>query len=181
MPVLLVVALLAACHAEPPAGAATAPLPAATETAEAARTAAARTEAARRAAARDAEAAVDQAIDSVLGDHAAYRTQFDRLRAAVAADDAPAVAALVAYPFTARIGGKRETIADAAAFVLRYDDIVTPGIRRVIADQGYGALFVEQQGVMFGRGEVWLAGTCRDGAACRDTDVRVVAIQPVLN
>ena len=85
-----------------------------------------------------------------------------------------------AWHFRFTWGGKRERIADAAAFAGRYNDIVTPAIKRVVANQRYGALFVEQQGVMLGRGEVWLNGTCRDGAACRDVDVRVVAIQPVV-
>ena len=129
------------------------------------------------AADTDNEARVDQTIDNVLGDHAAYRAVIDALQQAVAAKDAAAVSKLVDYPFTASIDGKRTKIADAQAFVSQYDRIVTPAIARAIGEQRYGDLFVNAKGVMLGRGEAWLNGVCKD-AACEHVDVRVVAIQP---
>ncbi len=129
------------------------------------------------AADTDNEARVDQTIDNVLGDHAAYRTVIDAFQRAVAAKDAQAVSKLVDYPFTASIDGQRTKIADAETFVARYDHIVTPAIARAISEQRYGSLFVNAKGVMFGRGEAWINGVCKD-AACKRVDVRVVAIQP---
>jgi hypothetical protein len=126
-------------------------------------------------------ALVDKAIDDLLGDHAAYRRVFDAFQQAVAARDAKTVATLVAYPFTAWIGGKKKTIADADAFVAQYDDIVTAPVARIIAAQDYGSLFVNDKGVMLGRGEAWIGGTCLDGAACKQVDVRVIAIQPTID
>ena len=129
------------------------------------------------AADTDNEARVDQTIDDVLGDHAAYRTVVDAFQRAVAAKDAQAVSKLVDYPFTASIDGQRTKIADAKTFVAQYDRIVTPAIARAIGEQRYGSLFVNAKGVMFGRGEAWINGVCED-AACKRVDVRVVAIQP---
>jgi hypothetical protein len=123
------------------------------------------------------EARVDQTIDTVLGDHAAYRAAVDALQKAVAANDAEAVSKLIDYPFTASIDGERTKIADADAFVAQYDRIVTPAIARAIGGQRYGDLFVNAKGVMFGRGEAWINGVCKDDA-CKHVDVRVVTIQP---
>lgn len=46
-----------------------------------------------------------------------------------------------------------------------------------IGRQRYGSLFVNYQGVMFGNGEVWINGICRE-ASCKRFDVKVVALQP---
>jgi len=125
----------------------------------------------------DDHAAVNARIDNVLGDHAPFERAVLAFRAAVQAGDREAVAAMVAYPFTARLDRGEVRIADAAAFVARYDDIVTPAIARAIGDQRYADLFVNQRGVMFGNGEAWINGVCAD-PACAHPDVRVIAIQP---
>lgn len=65
---------------------------------------------------------------------------------------------LVDYPFQARIDGKAVKVRDAAHFVADYDRIVTPKVKRAIADQTYATLFVDWQGVMIGDGEVWFSG-----------------------
>lgn len=123
------------------------------------------------------DAAVNDAIDRVLGDHAAYQAVFTQLQQAVAAKDAAGVAALVDYPFTATFDGKRSTLKDAAAFTAQYDRIVTPAIADAVARQKYADLMVSAKGVMLGSGEVWLNGVCRD-TACATPEVRVIAIQP---
>ncbi|GMU10369.1 hypothetical protein [Corallococcus caeni] len=127
-------------------------------------------------AADDATAAVNARIQDVLGEPAKYAQAFAAFQRAVAARDAKAVAALVAYPFTANIGGRKVRLPDAASFVRHYDAIVTPVIANVITRQRYTDVFVNDQGVMFGQGEAWLHGICRD-AACEEVDVRVIAIQ----
>lgn len=134
------------------------------------------------AAAEDAtqvrsEAAIDTAIDRTLGDHAQYRTVFRQLQQAVAGNDRAAVAALIDYPFTARIDGKAVTLRDRDAFVREYERILTPAIAAAITSQRYAELMVSQRGVMFGSGQAWLNGICRDNA-CARAEVRVVAIQP---
>ena len=68
-------------------------------------------------------------------------------------------------------------VADADAFVRDYDRIMTPAIAEAIKRQKYSQLMVNYKGVMFGNGEAWVNGICKD-EACKDVDVRVVALQP---
>lgn len=128
------------------------------------------------AASRDGEAAVDASIDQVLGDHARYRAVFDRLQQAVADHDAAAFAALVSFPIEVNLGRARVPIAEPAQFVASYDRIITPAVAAVITGQQYAGLMVSGQGVMFGDGQVWLNGVCKD-TACKDAEVKVVTIQ----
>ena len=121
--------------------------------------------------------AVNQAIDEVLGDHVRYEAVIRQLQRAVAANDTAAVAALVNYPFVTVRDGESLRVADAEAFVREYDRIMTPPIAEAIKRQKYSQLMVNYKGVMFGNGEAWVNGICRDNA-CKDVDVRVVALQP---
>lgn len=152
-----------------------APPPAAPETAAATPEAAAPAPAA--ASDPAADKATDDAIDSNLGDHARYRDVIERFQKAVADKDAGAVAALVYYPFGATIDGKTLVIKDPAGFVAHYDKIVTPPIADAIVKQKYADMFVNYKGVMFGSGEAWVNGICKDNA-CKVFDVKVVTIQP---
>jgi predicted lipid-binding transport protein (Tim44 family) len=128
-------------------------------------------------AARDDPTAVNQAIDDMLGSHERYQTVIQRFQKAVADKDAATVASLVNYPFTATIDGKQVKIADREAFVQQYGKIVTPAIASAITQQKYSQLMVNYKGVMFGSGEAWINGICKDNA-CKKVDVRVVVIQP---
>ena len=189
VPLLIAVALMlaatAACRRDAPADGVATKTPAATTPETAAADAsvtpgampapAPATDAA--ATTADDHASVNATIDNLLGDHAKYEQAITAFQSAVAGKDPAAVAALVDYPFTARIDGKPVRVADAAAFVARYDEIVMPAIADAIAEQKYANLFVNGKGVMFGNGEAWINGICKD-VACRDFDVRVVAIQP---
>ena len=121
--------------------------------------------------------AVNQAIDEVLGDHVRYEAVIRQLQRAVAANDTAAVAALVNYPFVTVRDGQPLKVADADAFVREYDRIMTPAIAEAIKRQKYSQLMVNYKGVMFGNGEAWVNGICKDDA-CKDVDVRVVALQP---
>lgn len=125
----------------------------------------------------DDPSAVNQAIDEALGDHVRYEAVIRQLQQAVAANDAAAVAALVDYPFAIVRDGQPLKIADAEAFVRDYDRIMTPPIAEAIKRQRYSELMVNYKGVMFGNGEAWVNGICRDDA-CKNVDVRVVALQP---
>ena len=121
--------------------------------------------------------AVNQAIDEVLGDHVRYEAVIRQLQRAVAANDTAAVAALVNYPFVTVRDGESLRVADAEAFVREYDRIMTPAIAEAIKRQKYSQLMVNYKGVMFGNGEAWVNGICKDDA-CKEVDVRVVALQP---
>ena len=103
-------------------------------------------------------AEVDATMDTLFGDHVSYRKFFDDLKKAVAANEKSAVAAMVDYPFQARIGGKAVKLKDAAHFVADYDKIVTAKVKKAVADQSYATLFANWQGVSIGDGEVWFSG-----------------------
>ncbi len=100
-----------------------------------------------------------------------------QLQQAVAANNAAAVATLVNYQFATVRDGQSLKITDAKAFVRDYDRIMTPPIAEAIKRQRYSELMVNYKGVMFGNGEAWVNGICRDDA-CKNVDVRVVALQP---
>ena len=121
--------------------------------------------------------AVHQAIDAVLGALVRYEAVIRQLQRAVAANDTAAVAALVNYPFVTVRDGESLRVADAEAFVREYDRIMTPPIAEAIKRQKYSQLMVNYKGVMFGNGEAWVNGICKDDA-CKEVDVRVVALQP---
>jgi hypothetical protein len=128
------------------------------------------------AAASPQDGAVNQRIDQVLGDYVAYQRVILTVQKAVAAHDAAAVAALVSYPITVTIAGHRRVIRNPAQFIARYDRIVTPAIAGAVSAEKYGDLFVRDQGVMFGNGEMWITGVCAD-QSCASRRVRIVTIQ----
>ena len=105
-----------------------------------------------------AQETTDQRFDSLFGAHEPYRAFFQTLRTAIAKGDAKGVAALVSYPLSVRIGGKKTTIANAAAFERHYAQIVTPALRRAVAEQEYDDLFANWQGVSIGDGTLWFSG-----------------------
>ena len=128
------------------------------------------------AATSAADQAVNDSIDSNLGDHTRYRAVIQDLQAAVAADDAAKVASLVRYPISVDIGGKDTTLKTEQDFVARYQEFMTPDIRKAIVETKYGDLFVNYKGVMFGSGQAWINGLCKD-EQCKAFDVKVVTLQ----
>ena len=120
---------------------------------------------------------VDRAIETNVGDPAKFREVFTGLQQAVAKHDASAVAAIVNYPITINPRtNKAIPIRTPQAFVASYDKIVAPHIAEVIEKQKYEELFVNYQGAMFGSGEVWLAGICKD-KECKHADIKIKTIQ----
>jgi hypothetical protein len=121
-----------------------------------------------------------ESIQALLGDSTQYREAIAAFQKAVRAHDAAGVAALVSYPIKVSIGGSKRTIKAPRAFIAKYDSIVTPAIAAAVQDQKWDDLFVNYQGVMLGRGEVWFNGTCRD-KDCEVTLVRIYTIQSTAN
>lgn len=122
------------------------------------------------------DADTDAAVDNALGDHTAYRAAFDAIQEAVADDDKTGFAAWVSYPIALTADGEAMTIEDAAQFEEHYDVILTDEIKAAIADQKWQDLFVNYQGIMFGNGQVWLNGICKDDK-CAEFDVKIITIQ----
>jgi hypothetical protein len=120
--------------------------------------------------------ATNGAIDQAFGDHAKYQAMILSFQKAVATRDATAVAELVSYPISVSINGRKTTVSNAKAFIAHYDAIMTPDIVATVKNQKYEDLFVNSHGVMFGNGQVWVNGVCKDNA-CKTLDVKVITIQ----
>ncbi len=123
---------------------------------------------------------IDNAIDKVLGDHTKYKQVISALQQSVGEHDAAGVAVLISYPIKIKIDGKNTFIKTKQAFINNYDKIITPAIASVIRSQKYEDLTVNYQGIMFGRGEVWINGICLDNF-CKKVKVKVVTIQDSIN
>lgn len=122
-------------------------------------------------------AAIDKAITANIDDPAKFREIMSTLQYAVRKHDSATVASLVSYPITINPNTPAAlTIRNPEAFIARYDQIITPHIAEVIENQKYGNLFVNYKGAMFGDGEVWIAGICKD-KTCRQVDIRIRTIQ----
>ena len=119
---------------------------------------------------------VNARIDNLLGHHALYETTINAFQQAVATGSKEDVAAFVRYPIMVAINGHKTAIRSAEAFLKNYDAIMTPAIIGVIKAQKYEDLFVNDQGVMFGRGEAWVDGICLD-RKCKQSVVKVITLQ----
>lgn len=181
MAYLIPALLLAACsQPEPPAQpAADAPPPmeanaAATPAAEPAAPAAEPAAAAPAAPAVEAPAEDARArIESLLGDAAQFEKVFNAFKTAVVGGDRAAVVEEVRFPLNISDGKK---ITGPGEFQRNYEKIITPAVIKAVSVQDFGKVFVNQQGVMIGDGQVWLNGTCLD-QACTQTEVKVITIQ----
>jgi hypothetical protein len=120
--------------------------------------------------------ATNGAIDQAFGDHAQYEAVILSFQKAVAAHDSAAVAEPVSYPISVSVNGRKTTIRSAKAFIAHYDAIMTPDIVSTVTRQKYEDLFVNSHGVMFGKGEVWVNGVCKDNS-CKALDVKIITIQ----
>jgi hypothetical protein len=120
--------------------------------------------------------ATNQAIDQAFGDHAHYQAVIQSLQKGVGAHDPAGVARLIRYPLNVSMAGRKMNIQNAKAFIANYDAIMTPDIVAAVRNQKYENLFVNSQGVMFGDGQVWIAGVCSDNT-CKTQDVKVITIQ----
>lgn len=116
------------------------------------------------------------AIETNMGDPVPVMEAIDAIQAAVADDDAEAVADWVAYPFKVTINGQAYVLDDAEAFIAHYEAMMTPEIKAAVVDQPFETLFVNASGIMFGDGQMWLAGICADDT-CADFDTRIITIQ----
>ncbi|HEL4266494.1 hypothetical protein [Stenotrophomonas maltophilia] len=127
-------------------------------------------------AAPAAEATTEDArarIETLLGDAAQYEKVFNAFKTAVVGGDRAAVVEEVRFPLNIANGRK---ITGPGEFQRNYEKIITPAVVKAVSEQDFGKVFVNQQGVMIGDGQVWLNGQCLD-QACTRTEVKVITIQ----
>lgn len=178
MAYLIPALLLAACSqpAAPPAAPAADAPPPMEASAPATPAAPAAEPAASAPAAPAAEAPAEDArarIETLLGDAAQYEKVFNAFKTAVVGGDRAAVVEEVHFPLNIADGKK---ITGPGEFQRNYEKIITPAVVKAVSEQDFGKVFVNQQGVMIGNGQVWLNGQCLD-PACTKTEVKVITIQ----
>jgi hypothetical protein len=122
------------------------------------------------------EADTDATVDSVLGDHNAYRAAFDAIQQAVGDGDAAGFARWVSYPIKVVADGEDMLLSDEEQFTEHYDNILTDEIRQAILDQAWASVLVNADGIMLGNGQVWMNGICKNDS-CSEFDVKIVTIQ----
>jgi hypothetical protein len=105
-------------------------------------------------------------------DAASATAFFEALRRNLGTGDRAAACAMVAYPLR-QPGGP---VTSAAECQVRYDEIFTIPVRRAVGRQQFAELFVNDDGVMIGSGELWFAGRCDRREPCREADLRIIAV-----
>jgi hypothetical protein len=119
---------------------------------------------------------VSAAINQIFGDSREFERAFAGIQGAVVDHDPEFFASFVAYPITVMVDGEEMTIEDSETFVENYDAIMTDDIVEAVSNQAYEDLFVNDEGVMFGDGQLWINGVCFDDQ-CSGFDVKIVTIQ----
>lgn len=82
------------------------------------------------------------------------------LQSALERHDAAGVAALVAFPLRVGSEGGQARRVGRAELLRSFDVVFTPTVVKAVLAQDPTALFQNDQGVMFGNGEVWAAEVC---------------------
>ena len=118
---------------------------------------------------------VDKQIDTVLGPHAIYATAIKTIQEALAAHDVAALSGYIGYGETMRVNGAETVIADEEDLSARFDQIFNAKVVAAVTAQPYETLFVNQDGIMFGTGELWINGIC-DDEACEFPFVTIIAV-----
>jgi hypothetical protein len=80
---------------------------------------------------------------------------FLHLQTIVAKDDRQAVADAINYPITVKVKGRRVKLRSKAELLRQYAAVFNQQVKQALAKQQAGDLFVNYQGVMIGRGEIW--------------------------
>jgi hypothetical protein len=87
---------------------------------------------------------------------------FLKLRQATQDNDTNWICAHVAYPLSVKIGGRKLRIKTNHDCQLRYKKLFSNKIRLAIESQSAENLFMNWQGIMVGRGELWITPVLRE-------------------
>lgn len=118
---------------------------------------------------------VDQQIDTILGPHETYANAIQRIQEALNERDIEKLAGYIGYGEAIKVNGADVIINDEADLTARFDELFNERVIKAVTGQAYETLFVNQDGIMFGSGELWLNGVC-DDEACQFPFVTIVAI-----
>ena len=92
-------------------------------------------------------------------------------------DNKEKLASLVYYPITIYgfEGNNDKEIQNSDEFIANYEKIVTPEWKDIILSQDPAKLFINWQGVMVSRGELWFGALCLD-QSCKETKLYIITI-----
>ena len=105
---------------------------------------------------------VTSQIESMHGGVETFNEAFDKLTRAMADGDAEAVAQLSEYPLLVHANGETYDVRSGADVIDNFETLVSEETRSIVANQAYGDLFVNGDGVMFGDGALWMHKVCED-------------------
>ena len=118
---------------------------------------------------------VNAQIDTVLGPHEIYQTAVETIQKALTEGNIDAVAGYSPFGEPIKVNGEDVVIADEADLNDKFETLFNDKVINAVTGQDYGSLFVNQDGIMFGDGELWLTGVCLDDT-CADVFVNISAI-----
>lgn len=120
-------------------------------------------------------AEVDQQIDTILGPHENFANAIQRIQEALKERDIQKLAGYIGYGEAIKVNGADVVINDEEQLAAEFDTLFSQKVIDAVTGQAYETLFVNQDGIMFGSGELWLNGVC-DDEACEFPFVTIVAI-----
>jgi hypothetical protein len=118
---------------------------------------------------------VNAQIDTVLGPHEIYQTAIETIQKALTEGNVDAVAGYIPFGEPIKVNGEDVIIADEADLNDQFETLFNDKVINAVTGQDYDSLFVNQDGIMFSDGEVWLTGVCLDDT-CADVFVNISAI-----
>jgi uncharacterized protein YoaH (UPF0181 family) len=118
---------------------------------------------------------VNAQIDTVLGPHETYQTAIETIQKALAEGNIDGIGGYISFGEPIKVNGEDLVIADEADLNEQFETLFNDKVIAAVTGQDYGSLFVNQDGIMFGDGELWLTGVCLDDT-CADVFVNISAI-----
>jgi hypothetical protein len=118
---------------------------------------------------------VNQQIDNILGPHEVYATAIETIQKALTNGEIEGIAGYIPFGEAIKVNGEDVVIADEAELADRFDELFNDKVVAAVTSQDYASLFVNQDGIMFGDGALWISGICVDDT-CADVFVNITAI-----
>lgn len=118
---------------------------------------------------------VNAQIESLLGSHEVFGTAIQAIQEGLVNHEIEKIAGYIPLGEPIKVNGEDLIIADEVDLEARFDELFNEKVVNAVADQQYETLFVNQDGIMFGDGELWIGGVCVDDV-CDDFFVNIIAI-----
>lgn len=114
-------------------------------------------------------------ISSLFGDPEPFVAAYEAITDAVATGDGESLAEYFPYGEPIMVNGEPVMLESEHDLYAQYDQLITPAIAEVVANQPFETLFANSDGVMFGDGAMWITSVCVD-EACEETEVKIIAL-----